>query len=230
MVFLYIEKEFKEANINESEYVFLLASLLVSIDKVANTSCVYGAYLKSFKKPALKPLLLQPIHTKKCVNSENNVYNKLAEDFSSKDSKYYDVIYLDPPYNHRQYSANYSPLNYIALYNPDVIIKGKTALNENYNKSNFCKKAEVKQTFTNLINGLNCNYLIISYNNEGLLSIDELKKILLTKGTTKLYKIKYSKFKAHKNVSESFVEEYLWVVDTTNKSDIIIEVEIDLVK
>lgn len=226
----YIEKEYKEEHITKNEYIFLLASLLVSIDKVANTSCVYGAYLKSFKKPALKMLVLQPIHIKKCVNTENNVYNKLAEDFSGTDSTYYDVIYMDPPYNHRQYSANYSPLNYIALYSPEMVIKGKTALNTNYNKSNFCKKTEVKQTFTKLINGLNCNYLIISYNNEGLLSIDEFKKILLKKGEIKLYKIKYSKFKAQQNVSQQFVEEYLWVVDTTKKSDIIIEIEIDLVK
>jgi adenine-specific DNA-methyltransferase len=226
----YIQNQFELNKITEKEFNFLLASLLVSIDKVANTSCVYGAYLKEFKKTALKDIVLQPIHTKRDLNEENNVYNKLAEHFAESDSTYFDVIYMDPPYNQRQYSANYSPLNYIVHYNKDIVLKGKTALIDNYNKSNFCKKTEVKKAFTELINGVNCNYLIISYNNEGLLSIEDFQKILIKKGLVKLYKIKYNKFKAQQSVDKKFVEEYLWVVDTTKKRDFIIEIEIEMVK
>ena len=186
--------------------------------------------MKEFKKPALKNLVLIPIHTKTKLIEKNNVYNTFAENFALPDSNYYDVIYLDPPYNQRQYSANYSPLNYIALYNKDIVLKGKTALIENYNKSNFCKKSEVKKTFTDLINGLKCNYLIISYNNEGLMSIEEFQKILLKKGMVKLYKIQYNKFKSNQNVEKNFVEEYLWVIDTSKKSNLIIEIELQMIK
>ena len=226
----YIQNQFELNKITEKELNFLLASLLVSIDKVANTSCVYGAYLKEFKKTALKDIVLQPIHTKSDLNEENNVYNKLAEHFAEPDNTYFDVIYMDPPYNQRQYSANYSPLNYIVHYNKDIVLKGKTALIDNYNKSNFCKKTEVKKAFTELINGVNCNYLIISYNNEGLLSIEDFQKILIKKGLVRLYKIQYNKFKAQQTVDKKFVEEYLWVVDTTKTGDFIIEIEIEMVK
>jgi adenine-specific DNA-methyltransferase len=225
----YIELGFKSNKITKKEYIFILASLLVSVDKVANTSCVYGAYLKEFKTSSLKNLIVQPIHKRTEMNEENMAYNKFAESFAEPDSPYYDVVYMDPPYNQRQYSANYSPLNYIALYDKNVVLKGKTALIENYNKSNFCKKSEVKKVFENLINGIKCNYLIISYNNEGILSIEEFKNILLQKGLVKLYKIQYNKFKAQKSVDKQFVEEYLWVVDTTKKSEIIIEVDIKLI-
>jgi len=224
----YIEKQFKEPGVmTEEEYVFLLASLLVSIDKVANTSCVYGAYLKSFKKPALKPLLLQPIHTKTSIENKekNNVFNQTAESISI--TNYYDVVYMDPPYNQRQYSANYSPLNYIAKYEESIVLKGKTGLIENYNKSDFCKKTEVKKAFSALIENVKCKYLILSYNNEGLLSVDELKEILVKKGLVKLYKIQYAKFKAQKNVEKKYVEEYIWFVDTTQSGSSIIEIEID---
>ena len=112
----------------------------------------------------------------------------------------------------------------------NVVIKGKTALIENYNKSNFCKKTEVKNAFKQLINGVNCNYLIISYNNEGLLSVDEFKQILLSKGSVKLYKIQYNKFKAQQSVDKKYVEEYLWFVDTTKQCDSVIELNITLVK
>jgi adenine-specific DNA-methyltransferase len=227
---IYIQKKFDEKIIDEKEFYFILASLLVSIDKVANTSCVYGAYLKKYKTSSLKDLILLPIHIKTNINETNSVFNNLAEKFAEEDAPFYDVIYMDPPYNQRQYSANYSPLNYIAYYDKEIILNGKTALIDGYNKSNFCKKTEVKKTFENLISGIKCNTLIISYNNEGLLSVEEFKKILLKKGFVKLYKIQYNKFKAQQNVDKKFVEEYLWVIDTTKHGNLILEIDIDLVK
>jgi len=225
----YIQTLLGLKEITQSEFYFLLASLLVSVDKIANTSCVYGAYLKEYKKSALKPLTLQPIHTRTETNEQNNVYNNLAELLVKMDNQYYDVIYMDPPYNHRQYSANYSPLNYIALYDESIVLTGKTALIENYNKSDFCKKKEVYKAFSNLIKDVKCNYLIVSYNNEGILDINEFKKILLTKGLVKLYKIKYTKFKAQQNVDKKFVEEYIWVIDTTKTGNLIVEIEMEVI-
>ena len=227
----YIGNLYKTSQITENEFHFLLASLLVSIDKVANTSCGYGSYLKAYKGSALKDLILKPIHTRTDVKEGNVVYNELAEELMGiGTSKYYDVIYIDPPYNQRQYSANYSPLNYIAHYDENIVLKGKTALIDNYNKSKFCKKTEVKRVFTDLINATKSNYLLISYNNEGLLSIEELKKILLKKGSVKLYKIQYNKFKAQQSVDKKFVEEYVWFVDTSKKGDSVLECNIDLIK
>jgi adenine-specific DNA-methyltransferase len=121
-------------------------------------------------------------------------------------------------------------LNYIAHYDENIVLKGKTALIDNYNKSKFCKKTEVKKVFTELINSTNTHYLLISYNNEGLLSIEELKKILLKKGSVKLYKIQYNKFKAQQSVDKKFVEEYVWFVDTSKKGDNVLECNIDLIK
>ena len=83
--------------------------------------------------------------------------------------------------------------------------------------------------FTKLIDGIKCNTLIISYNNEGLLSVDEFKQLLLKKGFVKLYKIQYNKFKAQQSVDKKFVEEYLWVVDTTKKGNFV-EIEYELIK
>lgn len=225
----YIQQLLELKLITQPEFYFLLGSLLVSVDKVANTSCVYGAYLKEFKKSAIKPLGLQPIHTRTEINEQNNVFNELAEKLVKTDNQYYDVIYMDPPYNQRQYSANYSPLNYIALYDESIVLTGKTALIENYNKSDFCKKKEVNKAFSSLIGDAKCNYLIISYNNEGILDINELKNLLLSKGFVKLYKIKYTKFKAQQNVDKKFVEEYIWVVDTTKTGNLVMEIEMEVV-
>jgi adenine-specific DNA-methyltransferase len=208
----WINAEYKANRITEEEYYFLLASLLVSTDKVANTASVYGAYLKEFKASAVKPLTMKPVHqTVEIPNKDSNrVFNVPIEQLVPVHT--FDVVYLDPPYNQRQYSANYSPLNYIAQYDPAVQLKGKTGLIDNYSKSQFCSRPKVEGVFELIVEKIQCKYLILSYNNEGLLSVDSLKKILMTRGSVILYKMQYKKFKAQQAVKEKFVEEYLWVV------------------
>jgi len=96
-----IEQWKKEKLITEDEYYFLLASLLESIDKVANTASVYGAFLKKFKKSAEKLMILKSAEFY-LDDNEHKVYNKNVNDLILESS--HDVVYLDPPYNHRQYS------------------------------------------------------------------------------------------------------------------------------
>jgi adenine-specific DNA-methyltransferase len=219
-------EELKNANeVSQNEYYFLLASLIVSMDKVANTSCVYGAYLKEYKKSATKKMTVIPIHTKVDVSEGNQVFNITAEELSKKDI-YYDVVYMDPPYNQRQYSANYCPLNYIAYYSDNIVLKGKTGTIDGYNKSNFCSKVKVYESFKTILDNMKCKYIFISYNNEGLLQYDELIGLLGSYGELKLYKIPYKKFKAQKNVAGDTVYEYLWFIDKTKiKSNLIEEIE-----
>ena len=219
----FIEELLHSNQINKNEYYFLLASLIVSMDKVSNTSCVYGAYLKEYKKSALKNMIMTPIHTKTNVNVNiNEVFNMKAEELSKKDT-YYDVVYMDPPYNQRQYSANYCPLNYIAYYDEQIVLTGKTGLISGYNKSDFCSKSKVYNSFKDILENINCKYIFISYNNEGLLNVDELLDLLNKYGRIKLYKIEYKKFKAQKKVSGDTVYEYLWFIDKTKQPTNIIE-------
>lgn len=224
----YLNTLFNEKNINYDEFMFLLASLIVSIDKVANTSSVYGAYLKKYKKSSLNKLIIKPIHTETKNNINNDVYNEKMEDLII--GKKYDIVYLDPPYNHRQYSGNYSPLNYIAQYDKNIELIGKTGLIKNYNKSIFCSKTKIKDGFIKMIDNINCEYLILSYNNEGLLCFEDLKNILLNKGDIILYKINYNKFKAQTNVKEKTVTEYIWFINTKNKNKNYEEMIVDIKK
>lgn len=225
---IYIEELKNDNGISQNEYYFLLASLIVSMDKVANTSCVYGAYLKEYKKSALKQLKVIPIHNKTDVKEDlNEVFNITAEELSRR-TQYYDVVYMDPPYNQRQYSANYCPLNYIAFYSQEIVLKGKTGMIDGYNKSNFCSKGKVKESFKTILDNINCKYIFISYNNEGLLDYNELIDLFVSYGELKIYKIPYKKFKAQKNVSGDNVYEYLWVINKTVKSHLIEEIELNL--
>lgn len=194
-----INKLQKSNEITTSEYYFLIASLLVSCDKVANTTSVYGAFLKKIKTSAEKKLIILPIHTRHNVQ-KSIIYNC---DVTSISSEYnFDVVYLDPPYNQRQYGANYCPLNYIAIYDNSINVRNKTGLIEGYNKSVYSRKTNIKNSYKKLIEFLTnkkAKYIFISYNNEGLLSCKDMEEILKEFGRVEVKRIEYKKYKSSKD-------------------------------
>ena len=189
-----IKKWYESKEIQDDLYYFLLASLVESADKVANTASVYGAFLKHIKKSASKELILEPASFIKNGNAHqvfNMDSNELIKEISG------DILYLDPPYNQRQYSANYHILNTITLYdnfNP----KGKTGLRE-YNRSDYCKKREVHKSFEALIKNAQFPYIFLSYNNEGLMSKEDVKAIMSQYGDYSVVTKEYQRFKADKS-------------------------------
>ena len=207
-----IEEWKKEGKISDDEYYFLLASLIESIDKVANTASVYGAFLKKFKKSAENLMILKPAEFY-LNDNEHTVFNKNINDLILESS--HDVVYLDPPYNHRQYSWNYHILETIAKWDKPKI-KWKTGMRDcTEQKSDYCKKAEVKKSFTNLIKNIDAKYIFMSYNCEWLMSIEEIKEIMETRWKYWVFTKKYRRFKAwnDRNFKKDSVVEYLHYVE-----------------
>jgi adenine-specific DNA-methyltransferase len=205
-----IIEKINSINITNDEKIFLIASLITSIDKVANTASVYEAYLKQFKKSAKNIFELKPVHTNQNIENNNEVYNLDINNEIILDNEY-DIVYLDPPYNERQYSSNYNTLNYIARYDSNLEIYGKAGLIKNYNKSKFCSKVYAEKEFETIINKLNCKYILVSYNNEGIIPQDKFIEILKNKGRTVLYKKVYKKFKSSDKQNDEVVYEYLYL-------------------
>jgi len=108
-----IERWLSSGAINDNEYYFYLCSLLEAADCVANTASVYGAFLKKFKKTAIRTMQLHaPEFT---INDGSNIaYNQDANELIHHIEG--GILYLDPPYNQRDYGANYHLLNTIAKY------------------------------------------------------------------------------------------------------------------
>lgn len=201
-----IEELFNENKINKGQYYYFLASLINSIDKYANTASVYGAFLKNIKKSAEKDFTLEllPI-IDGCENGK--VYNENISDIIHKIDG--DVLYLDPPYNERQYCTNYHLLETIAQYD-NPIIKGKTGLRDYKNqKSAFCSKRTVIKAFDDVIANANFKYIFLSYNNEGLMTLDTIKEIMSKYGEYSVHTQKYRRFRADKK------ENRIHVADST---------------
>lgn len=188
-----LQRLYEGEEITTEEYFYYLASLINSIDKYANTASVYGAFLKHIKKSALKTFSLEllPVIEGNC---QGTVYNENINDVVEKVKG--DVLYLDPPYNARQYCSNYHLLETIARYDTPQI-RGKTGLREDKaQKSAFCSKRTVETAFDELIAKAKYRYIFLSYNNEGLMDLDTIKTIMARYGTYHVETTQYRRFKA----------------------------------
>lgn len=190
-----IEKWKQSRKLKQNEYNFLIASLIESADKVANTASVYEAFLKHLKTSASRPLEIKPIEI--LINKKSKtlkVYNEDCNELIKKIKG--DILYMDPPYNTRKYDTNYHILETIALYdNPEI--KGKTGVRtETTKKSKYCLKKEATRTFESLVKNAKFKYLLLSYNDEGIIPLEEIERIMSKYGKYKRYEKEHKRYKA----------------------------------
>jgi adenine-specific DNA-methyltransferase len=196
----------------EEEKHYLLCSLIEEVPSVSNTTGTYGAYLKHWDRRALKPLTLRHLAIEP-TREDNEIFNADANDLIHKISG--DVLYVDTPYNGRQYSKNYHLLETLARYdNPEI--RGVTGLRaDSRGDSQYCKRASVYESFDSLVGNADFKTVILSYSSDGLLSEEQLVEILTRHGrasSLNFKKIPYRRYKRASNDQRS-VLEYLIAVN-----------------
>lgn len=209
--------------ISENEYTFLLASLIIAADTVSNIPAVYGCYLKKFKTKADKALKILPIHKNDTEsNKKSKTYNKdvLDQDFLASFKS--DLVYLDPPYNERQYSKNYFPLNIIAKtpeqLKTDEPLRGKTGIPSDCFLSPFCRKKEVIQSFDDLFKNLDTKWIFLSYSSESIVSKEKMIEIMSKYGNVCVTDMDYKRFKSFEYNNDVSIKEYIFCLEKTNNS------------
>ena len=124
-------------------------------------------------------------------------------------------MYLDPPYNARQYGANYHLLNTIAEYKP-FIPRGKTGLRE-YLRSLYCSRRSALPSFESLIRDAQFKYIFFSYNNEGLMSLQDIRSIMGKYGHYDMVSQQYHRYRADKEDKRNHIAdkttEYLHILE-----------------
>lgn len=192
------------------EYKYLLACLIEGIPFVSNTTGTYGAFLKKWDKRAFKRFELYKLAVSD--NHRRNIcYNEDANELIKKISG--DILYIDPPYNGRQYLPNYHLLETIARYD-NPTLAGVTGVRPYINeKSNYCIKSKVKVTFDDLIKNADFRHIVISYSDDGLLSVNEMIEILskyCIVDSIKKYEIPYARYKGKLEQSNKSHNEYIF--------------------
>lgn len=202
-------EEWKEEKaISDLEYFYLLAVLIEAVPFISNISGTYGAYNKFWDKRSLNTLKLKEISI--TDNKEKNrCYNEDGNELIKKISG--DILYIDPPYNNRQYSPNYHVLETIARYN-NPELKGITGQpNYEENKSHYCKKLSAISSLEALIKNAKFKHIILSYSTEGLMREEEIEDVF-KKYTSKIkcYKIPYRRFKSRETNSQKELCELIY--------------------
>ena len=208
-------------DISEDEYKFILASILISADAVSNVPAVYGCFLKNFKTKAVKNLTLLPIHNNTILAVDgSHTYHSDVLNVDFIRSFESDLVYLDPPYNERQYSKNYFPLNIIAK-TPEILLselplKGKTGIPTDCFISPFCKKGDtVENAFDLLFRELKTKWVFLSYNSESIVSKEKMLDIMKKYGTSSVIERDYKRFKSFEYNKDVDIKEYLFCLHKT---------------
>ena len=201
-----IEQRFARKEINARERAILITSLLYAMDKIANTCGHYDAYIKGATYDK---------HLELCVplasneNNENNqCYNEDANQLVERIEA--DLIYIDPPYNSRQYCDAYHLLENVARWEKPAVSGVALKMDRTKLKSDYCT-ANATKAFEDLIFKIKAKYIILSYNNmaekgnsrsNAKISDADIMRILSRKGKVKVFSECYKAFSAGKSAIE----------------------------
>ncbi|MCG0237922.1 MAG: DNA adenine methylase [Firmicutes bacterium] len=190
--------------IGEAEAMLLLTSLLYAADKVANTCGQYDAYLKHLgREPyapdgthlvdasAYRPLELGwPMY--RPDGDRHRVYladaNQLVREVEV------DLLYLDPPYNTRQYVDNYHVLENLARWEKPPL-RGKTRKFDRTGlKSPYSSRTRAAAALADLVRAARCRHILLSYSSDGIIPPAEIVAILATRGPVEVFEHPYRIF------------------------------------
>lgn len=207
--------------IGDDAYSVLLATLLEAADRVANTTGVYAAFVKSWQSNARRPLALRmPL-----LVPGNGCHATRADALEAvREAGDFDLLYLDPPYNTRQYAGYYHIPELIARgwFNGHVETRGKTGLlADGKLRSDWSRAHRCEAAFEQLVATAQCKHIVMSYNAEGIIPEPTIKRVLQNYGRRDTYKRHTHGYKRYRSDADSArrryrgdaVDEYLYCVD-----------------
>lgn len=209
-----IEQKYIAGVINERERAILITSLIYGMDKIANTCGHYDAWRRgaTFERQLILPMLNVPEKNNKNNRCFNEDANELVKHIEA------DLIYIDPPYNSRQYSDTYHLLENVASWQKPAVHGVARKMNRENLKSDYCT-IRATTAFEDLIKHCQSRYILFSYNNmankgdarsNARIADEDILRILNDKGNVKVFSKKYKPFNAgQSNINEN--EERLFL-------------------
>ena len=209
-----IEKWHTKGTISHDQYMLLLANLLEAVSRFSNIPGTYGAFNENWDTRALKPFTIEE-HIELSENTGQNSYHGDTKDFLNNEK--YDVLYMDPPYNNRNYATYYHVLEFIAKYDDAIEIKdNKTGTPMSVVGSSWCSKTKCIEEITYYIENTKSNLVVLSYNNEGIIPCEYIENLFKKYGTYELVEIDHKRFTCN-GKGDSKVIERLHILTKTSE-------------
>jgi adenine-specific DNA-methyltransferase len=209
--------------LSDDEYYLLLACLIEAADRVANTTGVYAAFVKSWQGNALKPLRLYDPDLVVDTGLRCRASQQDASDFV-RTLGLIDLLYLDPPYNTRQYSSYYHVPEILARgwFDEEPTLRGKTGLIPDADKkSKWSVTGECVEAFRDLIRNAKARYVLLSYNNEGIIPPEAVEDVFAEfgkPGTFCKHAVDYARYRSDRDHEQrvyktDLVTEFVYTVE-----------------
>ena len=200
---------------------YLLAALIEGADRVANTTGVYAAFVKSWQPNARRPLHLRP---PRLVRGHGSSAHRADALELVRTHEPFELLYLDPPYNNRQYVGYYHVPEVIARgwFDAPLQLRGKTGLIEDAaQRSDWSSARRCAAALDELVAAAPCRHIVMSYNAEGLIPEAKIGQILKTHAaphTYRRYQRTYRRYRSDadgptRNYRGDTVREYLYCVE-----------------
>ena len=202
-----IQSDYVGGRLNGREFSILLASLLYSFDRCANTVGHYDAYIKKSCRSNFFFELIEPILSEVDVMIYREDANQLVRRISA------DVAFVDPPYNSRQYSRFYHVLETIVKWDKPLL--SGTAMKPPLENMSEYSRVNAPIVFADLIRNLKVRYIVVTYNNtydskssssRNKITLEQIKEILDSRGKTRIFAKSHSRFNAGKTDSTKHKE------------------------
>ena len=198
-----IEVLYKKGDINTRERAILITSLLYAMDKIANTCGHYDAYRKGVEFDKSLELYVPMANRQNNPNNQcfNMDSNELVKNIEA------DLVYIDPPYNSRQYCDAYHLLENVARWEKPEVFGVAKKMDRSSMKSKYCTQSAT-EAFEQLIGDIKAKYILLSYNNmaekgndrsNAKISDQDIMRILEKKGEVKVFSESYKAFTTGKS-------------------------------
>ena len=194
--------------VTDLEHSLLLHDLIMGANDVANIAGTYGHFMANISGRAKDPLRLAPTQLLILNDTgKHQVMQGYAEEVAQRIKC--DLCYIDPPYMKRQYAANYHILETLAREDdPDAIgVSGLRPWRDQY--SNFCTKIHIRDSFRKIFSDMKCEHFLVSYSEDGLLTLEELEKLLAEFGRVRTITFANKRFKSNNSSLAPKLTEYL---------------------
>jgi len=199
---------------DENESFILITSLLYAVDKVANTVGHYDAYRG--KLDITQPIRLLVPDIERENNCNNEIYREDANQLIKKITC--DILYIDPPYNSRQYSDTYHLLENLTTWEKPPVFGKAKKLERSHLKSKYCLKS-APEVFADMISNARCKHILVSYNNTGeskdgrsnaRISHSQIMNTLIKRGEVEVFEKDYRAFTTGKSDTDGHTERVFY--------------------
>jgi len=215
---------------------YLLAPLLIEASIHVNTNGQFASFFKSngvgcfggtnavdikrITQPIRLPRYIVPAHAADTDTIETIVSRLDANEWAAA-MQPADITYYDPPYNQHPYNIYYFLLDIIHQWDKNMVVpptyrgQPKGWLRSNYNSS-----VKASDAFHNLFSATKSKYIVVSYNEGGIVPQKEFDAIAAAYGTVTKYAFDHAPYNKLKGLSAykagdgpgRGVKEFLYII------------------